>query len=174
MAFSRRAEVRMPGSGNDGGTGASWLRRTAGYHTKHHDGFALFDSKETDFDVMSTPFGRDIMRALSEAAAEEGIRICWYYSIMDWHVFDWPRDGSLVVDGILSEPNTKVTPRAAERATALVPGLWFDYVEGDFKRLPDFDGAGPARTGTVTAFDLTPPSREMLRHGEVPESWPFT
>ncbi len=57
--------------------------------TKHHDGFAMFDSNETGFDVMSTPFHRDVMKALAEAAAKEGIRICWYYSIMDWHHPDY-------------------------------------------------------------------------------------
>ena len=41
--------------------------------SKHHDGFCLFDSKETEFDVMSTPFKRDIMKELSEACKKEGI-----------------------------------------------------------------------------------------------------
>jgi alpha-L-fucosidase len=57
--------------------------------SKHHDGFCLFDSKETDFDVMSTPFKRDIMKELSEACAKEGIKMCWYHSIMDWHHPDY-------------------------------------------------------------------------------------
>ncbi len=57
--------------------------------SKHHDGFCLFDSKYTDFDVMSTPFKRDIMKELSEAAHKEGIQICWYHSIMDWHHPDY-------------------------------------------------------------------------------------
>jgi len=57
--------------------------------TKHHDGFCLFDSAYTDYDVMSTPFGRDVMKELSEAAREEGIRIGWYHSIMDWHHPDY-------------------------------------------------------------------------------------
>jgi len=75
---------------------AAWVRlaRQAGMKyivitTKHHDGFCLFDSKETDFDVMATPFARDILRALALACAKEGIRICWYYSIMDWHHPDY-------------------------------------------------------------------------------------
>jgi alpha-L-fucosidase len=68
--------------------------------TKHHDGFCLFDSKYTDFDVMSTPFKRDIMKELSDAAHKEGIKICWYHSIMDWHYpdylprRDWEKDRS--------------------------------------------------------------------------------
>jgi len=57
--------------------------------SKHHDGFCLFDSKETDFDVMSTPFKRDILKELSEACKREGIVLCFYYSIMDWHHPDY-------------------------------------------------------------------------------------
>ncbi|HVP12505.1 MAG TPA: alpha-L-fucosidase [Phycisphaerae bacterium] len=57
--------------------------------SKHHDGFCLFDSKYTDFDVMSTPFKRDIMKELAEACRREGLRICWYHSIMDWHHPDY-------------------------------------------------------------------------------------
>ena len=57
--------------------------------TKHHDGFCLFDSKYTDFDVMSTPFKRDIMKELADACHKEGIKICWYHSIMDWHHPDY-------------------------------------------------------------------------------------
>lgn len=57
--------------------------------SKHHDGFALFDSKVSDFDVMATPFKRDIMRELSAACAKAGIRMCWYHSIMDWHHPDY-------------------------------------------------------------------------------------
>jgi len=57
--------------------------------TKHHDGFALFDSKVSDFDVMATPFKRDIMKELIAACRAEGIRIGWYHSIMDWHHKDY-------------------------------------------------------------------------------------
>lgn len=62
--------------------------------SKHHDGFCLFDSEYTDFDVMSTPFKRDILKELSDACAKEGIKMCWYHSIMDWHHPDYlPRRG---------------------------------------------------------------------------------
>jgi alpha-L-fucosidase len=57
--------------------------------TKHHDGFGLFDSKETDWDVMATPYGRDIIRQLADACARGGIRLCFYHSIMDWHHPDY-------------------------------------------------------------------------------------
>jgi alpha-L-fucosidase len=57
--------------------------------SKHHDGFCLFDSEHTDYDVMSTPFQRDIMDELAAACAKEGLKICWYHSIMDWHHPDY-------------------------------------------------------------------------------------
>ena len=61
---------------------------------KHHDGFCLFDSKYTDFDIMSTPFKRDILKELSEACKKEGMKLGFYYSIMDWHHPDYlPRRG---------------------------------------------------------------------------------
>ncbi|UCD75478.1 MAG: alpha-L-fucosidase [Phycisphaerales bacterium] len=62
--------------------------------SKHHDGFCLFDSALTEYDVMSTPFARDILKELSEACERGGIRMCWYHSIMDWHHPDYlPRRG---------------------------------------------------------------------------------
>jgi alpha-L-fucosidase len=57
--------------------------------TKHHDGFALFDSRLTDFCVRSTPFRRDIMREMADASSRHRIRQCWYHSIMDWHHPDY-------------------------------------------------------------------------------------
>jgi alpha-L-fucosidase len=57
--------------------------------SKHHDGFCLFDSEETDFDVMSTPFQKDILKELAYACEQENIRLCFYHSIMDWHHPDY-------------------------------------------------------------------------------------
>jgi alpha-L-fucosidase len=53
--------------------------------SKHHDGFSLYDSQANPYNVMKTPFKRDIMKELSDAAHAEGIQICWYHSILDWH-----------------------------------------------------------------------------------------
>ncbi|MFH1737543.1 MAG: alpha-L-fucosidase [bacterium] len=52
--------------------------------TKHHEGFCLFDSQFTEFDIISTPFHIDIMRELVDACRKEGIKIGWYHSILDW------------------------------------------------------------------------------------------
>ena len=54
--------------------------------SKHHDGFCLWDSKYTDYDVMdATPFKRDILGELAAECKKQGIRLCFYHSIMDWH-----------------------------------------------------------------------------------------
>ncbi|GAB4144590.1 MAG: hypothetical protein Fur0037_12410 [Planctomycetota bacterium] len=57
--------------------------------SKHHDGFCLFDSEQTDWDVGGTPFGRDVLDELSKACARHGIRFGTYHSIMDWHHPDY-------------------------------------------------------------------------------------
>jgi alpha-L-fucosidase len=57
--------------------------------SKHHDGFALYDSKVSDFDVMSTPFKRDILKELAAACKKHDMRFCFYHSIMDWHHPDY-------------------------------------------------------------------------------------
>ncbi|CAH8281498.1 alpha-L-fucosidase [Mariniflexile fucanivorans] len=54
--------------------------------SKHHEGFGLWDSKVSKYDVMDTsPFKRDIIKELSDACKKQGIVFCFYYSIVDWH-----------------------------------------------------------------------------------------
>ena len=57
--------------------------------SKHHDGFGMFPSTQTDWCIKSTPFKRDPLKELSEACREAGIKFCLYHSIMDWHHPDW-------------------------------------------------------------------------------------
>jgi alpha-L-fucosidase len=58
--------------------------------TKHHDGFCMFDSKLTDYDVVdATPYGKDAIRALAEACRKHGIKLFFYYSLLDWHHPDY-------------------------------------------------------------------------------------
>ncbi len=51
---------------------------------KHHDGFCLFNTKTTGYNIMNSPFGRDVSKELAEAAHEAGMPIGWYYSVADW------------------------------------------------------------------------------------------
>ena len=57
--------------------------------SKHHDGFAMFDTKLSDWGIMSTPYKHDPMKDLAAACKEAGIKFCFYHSIMDWHHPDY-------------------------------------------------------------------------------------
>ena len=58
--------------------------------SKHHDGFCMFDSKLTDYNIVkATPFGRDPMKELAAECRKQGIVLCFYHSIMDWHHPDY-------------------------------------------------------------------------------------
>ncbi|HAZ04640.1 MAG: alpha-L-fucosidase [Bacteroidetes bacterium GWF2_42_66] len=53
--------------------------------TKHHDGFCLFDSKYTDYKATNTPIGKDLIKEWVEAFRAEGMKVGFYYSLLDWH-----------------------------------------------------------------------------------------
>ena len=60
--------------------------------TKHHEGFCLFDSKYTDYKSTNTPCGKDIVREYVDAFRAEGLKIGFYYSLIDWHHPDFTVD----------------------------------------------------------------------------------
>ncbi len=100
--------------------------------TKHHDGFCLWPSGLTDYDIATTPFRRDVVRELADACRAEGIVFCAYHSICDWRHPDYP----------LGSPGGKTRKPAPDmdRYTAYLKGqlaellqsygplgvLWFD------------------------------------------------
>ena len=60
------------------GAGARYVTITS----RHHDGFSMFDTAQTDYDIVdATPFGRDPLKELSQACAEEGLNLGFYYSL---------------------------------------------------------------------------------------------
>jgi alpha-L-fucosidase len=63
------------------------------FTTKHHDGFCLWDTKETSYNVMHTPYGKDVLAMLAEACAKRGMPLSLYYSCPDWHHPNYPNLG---------------------------------------------------------------------------------
>lgn len=53
--------------------------------TRHHEGFCLFETKYTDYKITNTPFGRDLVREYVDAFRAEGLKVGFYYSLLDWH-----------------------------------------------------------------------------------------
>ncbi len=61
--------------------------------TKHHDGFCLWDTKQTAFNTMNTPYKKDVIGMLADACHKRGVPLCLYYSIADWNHPNYPNEG---------------------------------------------------------------------------------
>ncbi len=60
--------------------------------SKHHEGFCLWDSEYTDYKVTKTPYGKDLLQPFVEAFRAEGLKVGFYYSLIDWHHPEFPID----------------------------------------------------------------------------------
>ncbi|HXI89087.1 MAG TPA: alpha-L-fucosidase [Blastocatellia bacterium] len=122
--------------------------------SKHHDGFSMFDSRVSKYDIVdSTPYRKDPVRALADEAKRQGLKFCFYYSILDWHhpsaYVDAPGKDPTAGNGqTLLKPGTKdeYVKYMKEQLRELVTGydpavLWFDgewqdwWTEADGKDL---------------------------------------
>lgn len=112
-----------------------WVRtaKEAGFRyvlliTKHHDGFCLWDSKYTDYDVASSPVKTDIVKAVADACKKYGLQFAMYYSLWDRHEpsFNDP-DPQKYIDYMLNQLKELFTNYGS------VCELWLD---GGWKRKP--------------------------------------
>lgn len=55
------------------------------FTTKHHDGFCMWDTKQTDYNIMNTPYGKDTLKMLADACHKHGMLLSLYYSCPDWN-----------------------------------------------------------------------------------------
>ncbi|MFD1163707.1 MULTISPECIES: alpha-L-fucosidase [Hwangdonia] len=110
--------------------------------TKHHDGFAMYDSKISDYNIVkATPYGKDIFRALEQECKKQGVKLYAYYSQLDWHHPDYyprgwtgrnvdrPESGNW--DNYLKYQNAQIKELAENYDIA---GFWFD---GWWDQAPD-------------------------------------
>ncbi len=58
--------------------------------TKHHDGYAMFHTRETDWGIEHSPYQKDIVRQYVDAFRAEGLKVGFYFSLIDWHHPDYP------------------------------------------------------------------------------------
>lgn len=97
--------------------------------TKHHEGFCLWPTKFTDFNISHTPYKKDILKELVEAYNAEGIDVNFYYSVLDWHHQDWRYDIKSAEDSIafrrfLQFASNQLRELATNYPT--VKAFWFD------------------------------------------------
>jgi alpha-L-fucosidase len=109
------------------GAGAKYLVITS----KHHEGFALWDSAVSDYDIAATPYRRDLLGPLASACGGAGVRFCTYHSILDWHHPDYlPRrawDTRPASSANFDRYVTYLKAQLREIVSRYDPGvLWFD------------------------------------------------
>jgi len=104
--------------------------------SKHHDGFAMFDSKVSDYNIVKkTPYEKDVLKMLAVECKKQGIKLFFYHSQLDWHHPDYfPRGvtgGSWTGRGEKGDMNKYLDYMDAQLSELLtnygeVGGIWFD------------------------------------------------
>jgi len=103
--------------------------------SRHHDGFSMFDSKVTDYTIVKkTPYKKDVLKALAEACRKEGIKLFFYYSLLDWHddnYFPRGRTGTGISGRNEGDWDTYIAFMKAQLTELLtnygdIAGIWFD------------------------------------------------
>ena len=117
--------------------------------TKHHEGFCMWDSKFTDYKCTNTPAGRDLVREFVDAFRAEGLRVGFYYSLIDWHHPEFPidmlhprREDPDAYEQSKDRDMRKYAQYMRDQVTELlteygkIDVLWFDF------SYPDLNGTG--------------------------------
>ena len=128
--------------------------------SRHHDGFCLWDSDQTDYKVTNTPWGQDLIAPMVEAFRAEGLKVGFYHSLIDWHHPQFPVDMVHPQSG--DEEFLKANQDRDVRKYA-------DYLYEQTKELM-------TRFGKIDLifFDFSYPQREatgLLSHGKGREDW---
>jgi alpha-L-fucosidase len=104
--------------------------------SKHHDGFAMFDSRVSDWDIINrSPYGKDVLKMLKEECDRQGIKLFFYHSQLDWHHPDYYPRGN-TGQGYTGRPesgnwNEYIEYMNAQLTELLtnygdIGGIWFD------------------------------------------------
>jgi alpha-L-fucosidase len=98
---------------------------------KHHDGFALWPSAFTDYNISKTPYKRDMVAELAAACKKQGVLFCIYHTVLDWHDPNYPiqnpYDSTKNVKGNMVAFKTQMKNELKELITKYHPYLlWFD------------------------------------------------
>jgi alpha-L-fucosidase len=133
--------------------GAKYITITS----KHHDGFAMWDSEAGDWDIVDrTPYGKDILKQLADECERQGMKLFFYHSQLDWHHPDYyPRGKTGKSAGRPDEGDFEayLAYMDAQLAELLsgeygqVGGIWFDgWWDQQTKRFKGKESADPLET----------------------------
>lgn len=93
------------------------------FTAKHHDGFCMWDTKTTNYNISNSPFGRDVCKELAAAAHRANMPICWYFSPADWKDEDCrnTQTNDIFVSRVLEQLRELLTNYGK------IDLLWIDY-----------------------------------------------
>ena len=103
--------------------------------SRHHDGFSMFDSAASDYNIIDkTPYGKDVLKMLSDACRKQGIKLFFYYSQLDWYRDDYfprGRTGNGISGRGKGDWNDYIEFMKAQLTELLtnygkIGGIWFD------------------------------------------------
>ena len=118
--------------------------------SKHHDGFCMFASKLTDYDIVdATPYHADPLKALADACHQQKIKLFFYYSLLDWHHPDYFPTGKTGQDRPAARPGgtgSGTLPTTRDRSASSAPTTARSAASGSTA-----GGTGPTPTGTWRA-----------------------
>ena len=110
--------------------------------SRHHDGFSMFDSKASDYNIVEkTPYGKDILKMLAEACRKHNMKLFFYYSQLDWYRDDYyprGRTGNGISGRGQGEWSDYISFMKAQLTELLtnygeIGGIWFDGEWDQFK-----------------------------------------
>ena len=103
--------------------------------TRHHDGFSNWDTRESDWKITRTPYGKDALKQLADECHKRGMKIFFYYSLLDWYRSDYQYETGKTGKGTgrtaKSDWNSYIRFMKAQLTELLtqygeVSGIWFD------------------------------------------------
>ena len=103
--------------------------------TRHHDGFSNFDTKQSDWKITNTPYGKDIVKQMADECHKQGIKLFVYYSLLDWYRSDYQYETGKTGQGTgrtqKSDWNSYINFMKAQLTELLtnygeISGVWFD------------------------------------------------
>ncbi|MDP1763628.1 MAG: alpha-L-fucosidase [Sediminibacterium sp.] len=103
--------------------------------TRHHDGFSNWDTKQSDWKITNTPYGKDALKQLAEECHKQGIKLFCYYSLLDWYRSDYQYETGKTGKGTgrttKSDWNSYIAFMKAQLTELLtdygeIAGIWFD------------------------------------------------
>lgn len=122
------------------------------FTTKHHDGFALWPTKTTDYNITKSPYKKDVVKEVVDAYVAEGIDVYLYFSVLEWNNPDY----------MSKEPKTEVEKKKYDKFLQYTKAQLLELLE-NYPQIKGFWFDGTWDASWVKAYDFTYKLEKELR-----------